>query len=251
MKICSYLRVSSVSQRDNTSIETQRKKVDGFCSYNEHILIKEFVDDAKSGSNTIKRPDYNLMMQFLRDNRNEIDAIVVYKADRIHRSIKNLMTMIDELQELEIEFISLTESFDTSTPQGRLFLQMLGSFSEFERAIINERTQSGRVTKAENGDYAGGRVPLGYRIENDQFLIDEEEAYVVKDIFKKRSKGMSTVKIAKEHNISRQKVSYILKNETYTGKFSYDGKREKNKINLQVPAIISDYLFKKVNSITR
>lgn len=246
MKICSYLRISTLSQRDNTSIESQRKKVEGFCDYNEHTLLAEFVDDGKSASNT-NRSAYKDMMNFIRNNADEVEAIVVYKADRIHRSIKNLMTMIDELQELEVDFISLTESFDTSTPQGRLFLQMLGSFSEFERAIINERTQGGRVAKAESGLYSGGTVAFGYRVVNNKFIIHDEEAKIVKEIFKKRSKGMSTVQIAKEHGMSKQRIQYILKNETYIGRYSYNGKKEKNKINLQVPTIISDYMFKKVN----
>lgn len=247
MKICSYLRVSTSSQLDNTSIDSQRKKVEGFCSYNDHELVQEFIDEAKSGGSINKRPSYNEMMDFIRANKSEIDAIVVYKADRIHRSIKNLMTMIDELQELEVDFISLTESFDTSTPQGRLFLQMLGSFSEFERALINERTQGGRVAKAESGKYTGGTVPFGYKVIGGQFVINEEEANIVREIFKKRSKGLSTVKIAKEYGFSKQRVQYILKNESYTGRYTYNGKKEKNKINLQIPQIISDYLYKKVN----
>ena len=135
-RVVSYVRVSSLSQIDNTSIEDQQEKIDLYCKLNNYELVDDFKDEAKSAKDIDLRDDYNRMMEFIDNEENNIDAIIVYKSDRIHRRLKNLMIMIEHLQEKEISFISITEQFDTSTPQGMLFLQMLGSFAEFERKQI-------------------------------------------------------------------------------------------------------------------
>src|SRR5699024_915877 len=167
-------------------------------------------------------------MDYVKENN--IDMIIVYKNDRIHRSLYNLLAMIYELQKYEVALVSVTEMFDTSTPQGMLFLQMLGSFAEFERDIINERTKNGRIERHnENKD---GR-----------FEIDEEEAIIVKDIFKLRSKGISLAKIGAKYGFSKQKVDYILKNKNYIGVFEYQGKKEKNDIVIEIEPIVSRYMW--------
>ena len=159
------------------------------------------------------------------------------------------MIMVDYLQEIGIGFISLTEQFNTNTAQGLLFLQMIGSFSEFERKLISERTHSGRVAKGKKNLFPGGRIPLGYKlVENDILLVKQDEAIIVKDIFKLRSKGISYERIGHKYNFTKQRVAYILSNPIYTGTYKYDGKIEKNRINLQVPPIISRYMWNKVNS---
>ena len=132
----SYMRISTFGQLDNTSIKTQAEKIQLHCKLHDIELVDEFKDEAKSGKAYDSRDDYKRMIEFVSDEKNNIDLILVYKADRIHRSLKNLMIMIDYLKERNIDFISITEQFDTSTAQGLLFLQMLGSFAEFERKLI-------------------------------------------------------------------------------------------------------------------
>lgn len=156
--------------------------------------------------------------------------------------------MIDYLKERNIDFISITEQFDTSTAQGMLFLQMLGSFAEFERKLIAERTKSGRIANGKKEVHPGGREPFGYRLENKVYKINEEEAEIVKKIFKLRNKGMSLRLIGNEVGMSKQRVHYILKNRMYTGRFQYDGEVEHNGISYKVERIISDYMFNKVNA---
>ena len=138
----SYMRVSTLTQIDNTSFEVQAEKIELHCKLHDIELVNVFKDEGISAKGFEARDDYNRMIDFVSDKSNEIDMILVYKADRIHRSLKNLMIMIDFLQEIEVDFISITEQFDTSTAQGLLFLQMLGSFSEFERKVIAERTKT-------------------------------------------------------------------------------------------------------------
>ena len=186
------------------------------------------------------------MMDYVKENN--IYMIIVYKNDRIHRSLYNLLAMIYELQKYEVALVSVTEMFDTSTPQGMLFLQMLGSFAEFERAVINERTRNGRIARLNENKWVGGKPAFGYKVNKDgKFEIDEEEVIIVKDIFKLRSKGLSLAKIGAKYGFSKQKIDYILKNKNYIGIFTYQGKKEKNNITIEIEPIVSKYMLNKVN----
>lgn len=138
------------------------------------VIDKMFIDKVVSGK-SIDRPEYDKMIDYLKSN--DIDMIIVYKNDRIQRSLYNLLVMIYELQEHEVALVSVTEMFDTSMPQGMLFLQMLGSFAEFESAVINERTRNGRIARLNKNRWVGGKPSLGYKVNKDgKFEIDEGEA---------------------------------------------------------------------------
>lgn len=245
-RVVTYLRVSTVGQIENTSIEYQREKIGLYCKFNDIEIINEFKDEAKSAKND-NREEYKEMLEFIKDKSNQIDAVVVLKSDRIHRSLRNLMNMISLLQENDIQFISVTENFDTSNAQGILFLQMLGSFSEFERKMIAERTRSGRITNANNKIHPGGRVPYGYKLKDGKLVIVKEQADIIKKIFNMRSKGNKLIEISKDVGMSKQRISKILKNKIYVGEFNYNGKVENNNIKLQVEGIISKYIFNKIN----
>lgn len=274
--VVGYARISSESQKDNTSISEQIKRIQAYCISQNWNLVKVFTDEAKSGSSTDERVNYNAMLEFAKEQTNEINAILVYKSDRVHRHLKNLLIMIeDDLEPLNVAFISVSENFDTSTPHGMLTLQMLGSFAEFEKNIINERTHTGRVITAKQGKYAGGKIPYGYILDGDKFIVSEVEAQNIVQIFKMYSEGSSFNRIAnylnnkQKHskndsgiseyclnNIkqwSRTSISYILNNLAYTGLYIYNGKKEKNdiQVNMMVPPLISKKLFSKVQEIKK
>ena len=250
-RVVSYLRISTVNQIDNTSIEVQREKIDLYCKLNNITLVKEFKDEGLSAKGIEKREEYNKMIDFINDIDNCIDCILVYKADRIHRSLKNLMIMIDKLEEINVGFISITEQFDTSSPQGLLFLQMIGSFSEFERKLIAERTKSWRIANGKNEIYPGGRIPFGYKLIQGDLVVDHEEANIIKDIFDLRCKKKTLSFIGNKYNMSKQRIDYIIKNDIYIGRYSYNGKIENNKISYNVPSIVSRYKWNKANLINR
>ena len=250
--VVAYVRVSSQSQIENTSIETQIEKIELHCKLHDINIVKIFKDEGISAKD-IDRPSYNEMLDYILDKNNNVNSIVVYKSDRLHRSLKNLLIAIEDIFiPNDISFISITEQFDTSNAQGMLFLQMLGSFAEFERKIINERTKSGRLSKGKAELYVGGRVPFGYNlIDSDTLTLNYSEADIIKDIFKMRTKGISIGKIALKHNMSKSKskIHYILNNKIYMGVYNYNGKKEKNKISFKVPPIVSNYIWTKANSI--
>lgn len=242
-----YMRISTYNQIDNTSIETQREKINLYCKLNDIEIVKEFKDEGISAKLDYNREDYQSLIKFIADKKNNINCIVVYKSDRIHRSLKNLMDMIDYIKKLEIDFISVTEQFDTSTAQGMLFLQMLGSFSEFERKLIAERTKSGRVANNKKELSSGGRPPFAYYMEDKKLKVNNEEAKIVKEIFKLRCKGISLQEIGQQFGMSKQRIHLIIKNEIYIGKYTYNGKVEKNNFTLDVEPIISRYTYNKAN----
>lgn len=240
-----YCRISTLMQVDNTSLKDQEDKIKMYCKLHDIDLDKVFIDKAVSGKST-DRPQYYEMINYVKSN--DIDMIVVYKNDRIHRSLYNLLAMIYELQDNGVALVSVTEMFDTSTPQGMLFLQMLGSFAEFERAIINERTRNGRIARLKESKFVGGKPAFGYTInENGEFKIYEEEAKIVKDIFRLRSRGVSLAKIGAKYGFSKQKIDYILKNKNYIGIFEYCEKKENKCITLEIDPIVSKYMWDKIN----
>ena len=246
-RVVTYLRISTANQIDNTSIETQREKIELYCKLNDYEIVKEFKDEGISAKNDLTRENYIKLMKFISDKENNINEIVVYKSDRIHRSLENLLKMISYIQKINIDFVSITEQFDTSTAQGMLFLQMLGSFSEFERKLIAERTKSGRIANHKKNLSSGGRPPFGYKMEDKKLVINEEEAEIVRKIFKLRIKGYTLQKIGEEVGMYKQRVHGIIKNQTYVGKYTYNGKVEKNNFVLDVEPIVSRYTYNKAN----
>ncbi len=103
-KVVGYLRISTASQIDNTSIEMQREKIELYCKLNNIELVNTYVDEGWSAKDS-DRPSYNKMIEFVSNEENDVDTIIVYKADRIHRSLKNLMIMVDYRQGIDFSFL--------------------------------------------------------------------------------------------------------------------------------------------------
>jgi DNA invertase Pin-like site-specific DNA recombinase len=224
-KVAAYTRVSTSEQSNGYGLDTQRTKVQQWADLND-VEAVDWYEDTASGGDT-DRPGLQEMIDDLRSC--EYDALVVYKADRLSRSLKDLLTVIDDvLEPCDTAFVSVTEQFDTSTPSGRLFLQMVGSFSEFERALITERLRDGRRSKAQDGGHAAGEVPFGYTKNADGELVLSDHAETVRRIFRMREDGDSLRAIADTLNAEgietkrggewhASTVSYILKNDKYRG----------------------------------
>lgn len=224
-KVAAYIRVSTSEQSDGFGFDTQRTKIRQWANLND-VETVDWYEDTASGGDT-NRPGLQDMIDRLCSG--EYDALVVYKADRLSRSLKDLLTVIDDvLEACETAFVSVTEQFDTSTPSGRLFLQMLGSFSEFERALITERLRDGRRSKAQEGGHATGEIPFGYDKNADGELILSDHAETVRRIFRLRQDGETLRYIADRLNAEgittkrggnwhASTVSYILNNDKYRG----------------------------------
>lgn len=175
----------SVDRVDSISIESQIE----YCQYETRGgKYKTFTDKGYSGKN-VDRPQFQTMMEAIR--RGEVSRVIVYKLDRISRSILDFATMMAEFQQYGVEFVSCTEKFDTSTPMGRAMLNICIVFAQLERETIQMRVMDAYLSRSRKGFYMGGRIPYGYKLEpylidgkrTSHYVIDPAEAEVVKLIF--------------------------------------------------------------------
>ena len=166
MKVLGYARVSTNGQEDNTSIDIQSRSIRAYCESQQWDLVGLYSDVA-TGSN-FNRPEFKKLKQELLNNG--FDGIVVYKLDRLSRSIVDGYGFIQELEKNGKFFISVTESqINTATPEGRLFLSMIFSFAEYERSIITKRMVEGRQARAKEGIKSQGAI-YGYNYSDNKEL---------------------------------------------------------------------------------
>src|SRR3712207_3484291 len=161
-RVALYLRVSSEEQRDRDTIELQRDFLEQYRSLYELEVTDVYEDNGVSGTIPVhERPKGRRLLEDAKDGR--FNAVVVYKLDRLGRSLLVIVDAHDRLQEAGVALRSATEPIDTSTPPGRLIFQMLASFAEYERGTIRERTQAGQRRAFKNGRQVGA-IPYGYDI---------------------------------------------------------------------------------------
>src|SRR5829696_9663608 len=161
-----YLRVSTDEQRDRETIEIQDDFLDQYRSLYELGVAEIYKDDGVSGTIPLhERPQGRRLLEDAEEGK--FGALLVYRLDRLGRSLLVIVDAHDRLQEAGVALRSATEPIDTSTPSGRLIFQMLASFAEYERGIIRERTQAGLHRAYKDGKHTG-RIPCGYRLAPDE-----------------------------------------------------------------------------------
>ncbi len=237
--IALYCRVSTDEQaREGVSLSEQQERLKAYClamGWNTKLIV--YVDDGYSAKN-IDRPKLNALIKAVKNR--EISKIMVTKLDRISRKLLDLLNLIDLFQEHEVSFISISESFDTNTPSGRLTLQVLGAVAEFERERIRERVFENMYHAASNGKWLT-QSPYGYKLEEKELVIDEKEAEIVKSVFNLfLEKGFGYYAIAKQLNekgiLSKFKkdwsirtIKLMLTNPVYKGTLVWNRKDSSKK----------------------
>lgn len=233
MVVVGYARVSTENQLENYSIEEQSERLKAYCAAKGWSLRKLYVDGGYSGGNT-NRPALQQMLSAIR--KGGVDAVVVYKLDRLSRSQKDTLTLIeDELLAHGTDFVSINENFDTSTPFGRAMIGILSVFAQLEKDQITERFTMGRIGRSKAGYYHGGsHPPAGYDYKDGALVVNEYEAIQVREIFSLFISGKSVNAISKylsSHyttNWNAGRVLNVLRNTVYIGKVhfrkvDYDG----------------------------
>ncbi|MFT9082522.1 recombinase family protein [Liquorilactobacillus satsumensis] len=234
MLVGCYLRVSTIDQaEEGYSIEQQKDKLKQYCSVKDWNVYKFYVDAGFSGSN-INRP---AMQELIEDvNNNKIGTILVYKLDRLSRSQKDTLYLIEDVfNKHKVSFVSLNENFDTSTAFGKASIGILATFAQLEREQIKERMQMGKMGRAKTGKAMNWWNPaFGYIYNRETYDIDQFKADIVKRIYKDYLSGTSINKIAenlnseghlgKDRQWSFRTVRMILANSDYTGNVKYHGK---------------------------
>ena len=226
MTVVGYARVSTDNQLENYSIEEQTERLKAYCAAKDWILVQTYVDGGYSGGNT-DRPALQQMLTEIR--KGKIDAVVVYKLDRLSRSQKDTLTLIeDELLSHGTDFVSINENFDTSTPFGRAMIGILSVFAQLEKDQITERFTMGRIGRSKAGYFhGGGNAPTGYNYVDGELVINEYEAQQVRKVFNMFLAGSSINAIhrglekAYTTKWCAAKVRNVLKNSVYIVKVKF------------------------------
>jgi site-specific DNA recombinase len=224
-KTAIYIRVSTDAQREEGySIEAQTEKLIGYCTAKDYKNHELYIDGGWSGSN-IERPELQRLIREVKEGK--IERVVVYKLDRLSRSQKDTLYLIEDVfNPFGVDFDSLMENMDTSTSMGRLMVGILSAFAQLERENIKERTSMGMQKRVEAGFWmGGGRIPYGYDYDKEQgILVPNEGAQKVRQIYDLYLKGYSTTKIAKLLCLKYDNwVMSILQRKSNAGYIVYNG----------------------------
>ncbi len=245
-RVAIYTRVSTDDQaEEGYSLDAQMERLEAYCEAQGWEVTERYVDEGFTGRST-RRPAYQRMMQ----ERERWDSILVMKMDRIHRNSKNFMIMMENLEKWDKKFTSMQEELDTSSAMGRFVVDIIQRIAQLESEQIGERTYSGMAQKAETGGMLGFFPPFGYRVKDNDLVIVEEEAMVVRELFSRYCCGESMAALAESLNKRGMKtrrdrqwtlysVRHILHNPAYAGYRRWDGILVKS----QHPSIIDVETF--------
>jgi site-specific DNA recombinase len=193
MKLVGYIRVSSESQRENTSLAEQRKKIEAYCYAFGHELIQVF-EEVGSGKEAVDRPEFQSALALVRESA---DGIVAVKLDRIARNTRDVLALVEDvLQPNNKALVLLDLQVDTSTPTGRMILTVMAAVATLERDVINDRTQGGRRAKAEAGGYAYGSPKFGEKAVDGELVPHESELLAIAVAKRHKRSGKSLAAIA-------------------------------------------------------
>jgi site-specific DNA recombinase len=266
-----YTRKSTEAglEQDFNSLDAQREASEAYIRSQAHegwVLIPTAYDDGGYSGGSMDRPGLQALLKDVEAG--SIDIIVVYKVDRLTRSLADFAKLVELFDARGVSFVSVTQSFNTTSSMGRLTLNVLLSFAQFEREVTGERIRDKIAASKRKGLWMGGPVPLGYRVENRKLVIVGEEADRVRLIFtlalhcpslaallrELRERGVVTKAMARKNGTTRGGISftkgpitYLLGNRTYLGELVH--KRAWHKANH--PPILAAALFDAVQAKLR
>ena len=196
-----YTRKSSEEglEMEFNSLDAQREACEAYVASQKAegwTLVSDRYDDGGFSGGTLERPALKRLMQDIEARR--IDVVVVYKIDRLSRALMDFARLVEVFDRNNVTFVSVTQSFNTTTSMGRLTLNVLLSFAQFEREVIGERIRDKFAASRRKGMWMGGFVPFGYRLENRKLYVREDEAEIVKTIFRRFVQLGSATKLAQE-----------------------------------------------------
>jgi site-specific DNA recombinase len=187
-----YTRKSSEEglEQEFNSLDAQREACEAYVASQKAegwLLVPDRYDDGGFSGGTLERPALQRLIQDIEAKR--IDTVVVYKIDRLSRSLMDFARLVEVFERNSVTFVSITQSFNTTTSMGRLTLNILLSFAQFEREVIGERIRDKFAASRRRGIWMGGWAPLGYDIKDRKLIINEQEADLVRSIFTRFARG--------------------------------------------------------------
>jgi DNA invertase Pin-like site-specific DNA recombinase len=218
------------------------------------VLVPDRYDDGGVSGGTLERPALKRLLSDIE--RGLVDVVVVYKIDRLSRSLMDFAKLVDVFDAHEVTFVSVTQSFNTTTSMGRLTLNILLSFAQFEREVIGERIRDKFAASRARGMWMGGWAPLGYDVKDRKLVLNDIEAALVRRIFERFVKLGSATKLVaalrqegavnkRGKAIDKSFIYKLLKNRLYLGEAVHKGQSHPG----EHEAILSPELWDKVHSV--
>ena len=233
-----YTRKSTDEGLDKefNTLDAQRDACVAYIASQRHegwIEVPDYYDDGGYSGGTLERPALKRLLADIEAGK--VDVVVVYKIDRLSRALMDFAKLVEVFDAHGTTFVSVTQAFNTTTSMGRLTLNILLSFAQFEREVIGERIRDKFAASRARGMWMGGKVPLGYRVEARKLLVVESEARQVRTIFERFVVLRSATKLAQELRqqsvlsktgapIDKGYLYRLLANRTYLGDAPHKGK---------------------------
>jgi site-specific DNA recombinase len=241
------------------SLDAQREACESYIASQKAegwVLGRDRYDDGGWSGGTLERPALKRLTADIEDG--QIDVVVVYKIDRLSRSLMDFSRLVEVFDGHSVTFVSVTQAFNTTTSMGRLTLNILLSFAQFEREVIGERIRDKVAASRKKGIWMGGFVPLGYRVENRKLLIDQSEVATVQMMFERFVQLGSATVLAQELGakgvttrrgkpIDKGFLYKLLNNRVYIGEAVHKGTAYPGEHR----AIVSRELWDRVHSIIK
>lgn len=214
-----YTRVSTAMQIDGFSLDAQEAEIREFAKSRHINIVEKYTDEGKSGKNAEHRPAFNQMMEDIRSKKDNIRYVLVFKLSRFARNTSDTAKYLQELSSYGVGLLGVKDGIDTSTVTGKMIANIMGAVAEVELENIHEQSLAGRIQKAKSGEFNGAQPPFGYATEDKKLVVDEEEAEVVRRIFREYvDEGASINDITRRLNEGgvRRKLRGNTKLETFT-----------------------------------
>jgi len=232
-----YTRKSSEEglEQEFNSLHAQREACEAYIASQRSegwVLVRDQYDDGGISGGTLERPGLKRLLEDIEDGL--VDVVVVYKIDRLSRSLADFAKLVEVFDRNGVTFVSVTQSFNTTTSMGRLTLNILLSFAQFEREVTAERIRDKVAASRKKGMWMGGVPPYGYRVENRKLVVDEEAAAHVRWIFARFLRVGSGTVLAREvdtrglctprgNRIDKKYIYRMLSNRAYIGEAVHKG----------------------------
>ena len=261
-----YTRVSTDQglEQDFNSLDAQRDAAEAYIRSQAHaawtLIRSQYNDGGYSGGST----DRPALQRLLTDVRaRKVDVIVVYKVDRLTRSLADFAKLVELFDGHGVSFVSVTQQFNTTTSMGRLTLNVLLSFAQFEREVTSERIRDKIAASKRKGIWVGGMVPLGYQVKNRKVVVIKSEAEIVRTIFRRylelsslnllmqdlrqrkiltKVRRLSSGRAVGGNPLTRGPLAHLLRNRFYIGEVAFKGEI----LPGEQPAILDRKLFESV-----
>lgn len=178
-----YTRVSTSIQVDGYSLDAQRDKLRKYAEYEDMTIAGEYSDEGFSGKNIQGRLEFQRMLNDIQEGKDGVSFVLVFKLSRFGRNAADVLNSLQLMQDFGVNLICVEDGIDSSKDSGKLMISVLSAVAEIERENIRTQTMAGREQKAKEGKWNGGFAPYGYRLDNGQLLIAEDEAEVIRLIF--------------------------------------------------------------------